>query len=299
MVRPVMMPPETLATTWAPCAPMSPPMPLKLTMGEEVKPCPGFRMTMSAACTPVTPESEETVWWAAPLASPSCRMPAAEPEPEPTKSSAAEGRRLLAPPPSTRRPLATVVEPAKVVDAARVREPVPALVRPPALAPAAPPIALAKTRSLVVTSMVPPAERKVTGRCERSSAKPGCRRKVPPARTTLPVAPPMLSRSLMASTPSLTVVLQRASGEAVRTPPPAVFVPESTSVPRPDLVRLPAEVRSEAMTAVRRGEMADEPGLMTWKRYSLPGTASDRPPVRARVTVLSVETVAAGFSVKR
>ena len=53
------------------------------------------------------------------------------------------------------------------------------------------------------------------------------------------------------------------------------------------------------MFAVRRGEMAEEPGLMTEKTYSFAGAASDRPPVRARVTELSEPAVASGLSVNR
>ena len=201
-----------------------------------MKPWPGLRIVRSAAWMPVTPDSEETVWWLAPLALPSWSTPLAEPAPEPRKSSPAVGRRLLAPPPSTRVPLATVVEPVKVLVAARVSEPVPALVRPPIPTPTAPPIALAKTRLLAPTSNVPPAERKVMARCEMSSAKPGARRRVPPASVRPPRAPPILSRSAICRTPSLIVVPQYVSGLSVLTPPPATFVPASTRVPRPDLV---------------------------------------------------------------
>ena len=163
-------------------------------------------MVMSAASTPVTPESEETVWSVAPLALPSWRTPAVAPLP--MKSSAAEGRRLLAPPPMMSLPLATVVEPRKVLVAARVSEPEPALVIPPALVPAAPPIALAKVRSFAPTSKVPPAESRVTLRVEISSAKLGPRRSVPPARVRSPVEPPMLASEVMLSVPSLIVVPQ-------------------------------------------------------------------------------------------
>ena len=76
-------------------------------------------------------------------------------------SSAAEGRRSLAPPPRMRRPLSTRVEPVKVLVAAKVREPAPVLTSPPMPTPAAPPIGLAKVRSFEVTSSVPPADRKV------------------------------------------------------------------------------------------------------------------------------------------
>ena len=205
---------------------MRPPTAPKLMIGAEVKARPGLRMVISAACTPVTPESEETVWSLAPSALPSWST--ALPLPEPTKRSAAAARRLLAPPARTRRPLATVEAPVKVLTPARVSAPVPDLVRPPALAPAAPPMGPAKVRSLVVTSIVPPAESRRTSREERSSAKPGRRRRVPPARRTMPELPPMLSRSEIARTPSLTVVPKVA--------PPAVFAPERTRVPRPDFV---------------------------------------------------------------
>ena len=108
----------------------------------------------------------------------------------------------------TSLPLATVVEPRKVLVAARVSEPEPALVRPPALAPAAPPIELAKVRSFAPTSKVPPAESRVTLRVETSSAKPGPSSSVPPARVRLPVEPPMLASEEMLSVPSLIVVPQ-------------------------------------------------------------------------------------------
>ena len=187
---------------------MRPPMASKLMVGAEVKPWPGLRMVRSATCRPVTPDSEETFWLLAPLALPSWSTPLAEPAPEPRKSSAAVGRRLLAPPPSTRVPLATVVAPLKVLVAARVSEPVPALVRPPIPTPTAPPMALAKTRLLAPTSNVPPAERKVTPRWETSSLKPGKRRKVPPAKVSGPALPPMLASEPIARTPSLIVVPQ-------------------------------------------------------------------------------------------
>ena len=86
----------------------------------------------------------------------------------------------------------------------------------------------------------------------------------------------------------------------VRMPPPAVFVPERTKVPRPDLVMCAAVANGSGTEAVRRGVNAEEPGLMTWKTYSLAEPVSRSPPVKPLSSmVLSEDAAANGFKVNR
>ena len=171
------------------------------------------------------------------------------------------------------------------------------MVKPPALTPARPPIALAKLRLLEPTSRVPPAFRKVKPRVERSDwAKPSASWSVPPAKAMPPVVPPMLSSDEMRRVPSLIVV-------CLPVPPPATLAAESTSVPRPDFVRLALVESGEEMIAVSFGEMAVEVGFWTVMTYSVapwaPTPSRAMPPPKPdSVVELAEEGVAKGFSVK-
>ena len=171
---------------------------------------------------------------------------------------------------------------------AKVSEPEPALVKPPTVRPPKP---LAHVSVLVVTSTFPAAEGNRIERVERSPAKPGWSRSVPPTKLRTPVEPPILSRLLIWRTPSLTVV--------VLLPPPAVLMPESTRVPRPDLVRSASVPSGADTSAVRRGVKADDPGFITWKTYSVVPTERVIPPPKPlRAIRLSEPAVAAGSRVK-
>lgn len=77
-------------------------------------------------------------------------------------------------------------------------------------------------------------------------------------------------------------------------------MPESTRVPRPDLVMWPEEASAEETVAVRRGEIAEDAGLTTWKRYSLAVPLSEMPPSKPpKVIAFSELAGAAGLRVKR
>ena len=96
-------------------------------------------------------------------------------------------------------------------------------------------------------------------RVDGSKAPPNF--KVPPAKTRLPVLPPILSNASICSTPSLIVVFLA--------PPPAVLATERTKVPRPDLVISAVDVSEELIVAVTVPPTTAEVGFWTKTTYSL------------------------------
>lgn len=124
--------------------------------------------------------------------------------------------------PSARVPPLTLVAPVYVLAAFKVRVPLPLLVKLPVPLPKL----LAKATSLPLVSKVPPPLRKLMVRVDGSKTPPNF--KVPPAKTSPPVVPPILSKASICKAPSLRVVFLVL--------PPAVLAMESTKTPRPDLV---------------------------------------------------------------
>ena len=156
--------------------------------------------------------------------------------------------------PSARVPPLTLVAPVYVLAAFKVRVPAPLLVKAPVPLPKLPAIEIL----LLLVSNVPPPFRKLMVRVEGSKTPPNFR--VPPAKTSSPVVPPILSRASICRTPSLSVVFLVF--------PPAVLATERTKVPRPDFVMSAVEVSAEPMVAVTEPPATAEVGFWTKTTYS-------------------------------